>query len=37
MGVRPVVEDGFELISEAEIRDEIALGLLLALACYRLQ
>ncbi len=28
----PVVEDGFELISEAEIRDEIALGLLLALA-----
>ena len=28
----PVVEDGFELISEAEIRDEIALGLRLALA-----
>ena len=27
----PVVEDGFELISEAEIRDEIALGLRLAL------
>ena len=27
----PVIEDGFELISEAEIRDEIALGLLLAL------
>ena len=28
----PVVEDGFELISEAEIRDEIALGLRLAMA-----
>ena len=28
----PVVEDGFELISEAEIRNEIALGLRLALA-----
>ncbi|MEC7685491.1 MAG: ABC transporter permease subunit [Pseudomonadota bacterium] len=27
----PVVEDGFELISEAEIRDEITLGLRLAL------
>ena len=27
----PVVEDGFELISEAEIRDEIAVGLRLAL------
>ena len=27
----PVVEDGFELISEAEIRDEISLGLRLAL------
>ena len=27
----PVVEDGFELIGEAEIRDEIALGLRLAL------
>ena len=27
----PVIEDGFELISEAEIRDEIVLGLLLAL------
>ena len=27
----PVVEDGFELISEAEIHDEIALGLRLAL------
>ena len=27
----PIVEDGFELISEAEIRDEIALGLRLAL------
>ena len=28
----PVVEDGFELISEAEIRDEITLGLRLALS-----
>ena len=27
----PVTEDGYELISEAEIRDEIVLGLLLAL------
>jgi len=27
----PIVEDGFELISEAEIREEIVLGLLLAI------